>query len=267
MKTPSPPLPPHTSGRAALVKIETSSPTVCSHTVSPGARGTCRYVDILARRGAPNRQICMYSFFNGYARLFSRHASLRRRCRLEAWRVERSFNMRVSISGYGRPTTSIALLVAPGTLLWLWTWTCECTLLFTKCLLLIFPDALCCLHTEHANIYPGSWLPDKGTTTCGVQACGNLAAAWNAELFKKTCRTWIARCADECSTCAEERQRRCRLWSSLLYLHLKAGCQRFLAFPFECLCRSVFLNLVGPAFLSILEHESCSNIACARIIC
>jgi len=129
--------------------------------------------------------------------------------------VECCFNMRVSISGYGRSTTSIELPVSQGTLVC--GWACDCTLLFTKYLWLIFPDALCCPHTKHANTDPGSWLPDKGTTTCGVQACANLAAAWNAELFKKTCRTWIERCADECPTCAEERKRRCRLWSSLLY--------------------------------------------------
>ena len=57
---------------------------------------------------------------------------------------------------------------------------------------------------------PGSWLPNENRPMCGNARCSTLASTEWPVMYER-CRgeNWALRAGMECSTCAEERRRRC----------------------------------------------------------
>ena len=63
----------------------------------------------------------------------------------------------------------------------------------------------------------GSWMPDVDQVQCGRPACKELRQTWTREFSSRnTCRPWSDRVKDECSQCAAERKRRCRILKRVL---------------------------------------------------
>lgn len=94
-------------------------------------------------------------------------------------------------------------------------------------------ETYCFLHgqpTEH----PGSWDAGKKCLTCGTASCKLLIESWKSERKqgKLVNSEWLRRVAEECDTCAAERQRRCcTLSNSHLSPNLKEE-ERFHSAPY-----------------------------------
>ena len=61
---------------------------------------------------------------------------------------------------------------------------------------------------------PGSWHPRSGQVECNREKCKKLGDAWKNALLAGQAKPWTEGVMEECQTCREERDRRCRVWKS-----------------------------------------------------